>query len=262
MFIIKWKKRQGGAIMLLGDGESTARGKGGPSSGLLGIEGSRGGEGGGGDMTQHQRSVPFAIPAALASLTGGNGNNSNNKRLMGGGERSSITAAGQAQTGSGEKGFYRVSGKKLVSVLESGGDGYSDPDPANDRRYTINNNFSNDDNDHLHVGGVRDSVLSTNSYYRDSIAFPDGAGDLSAQQPQRLQLGSPMRPESGVMVMRSGPMRTPVQQQGYFLDAPAQEQQRPLTPPINVVDPLGRSLVARDGSSRGSESRARFVEDM
>ena len=80
-----------------------------------------------------------------------------------------------------------VSGKKLISVLQSGGDGYSDP---------------------------RGSVMSGSSYYRDSM-FPN------TLPPQRLQLGSPMRPESGVVIMRSGPGRTPIQEQNAFsFDSP------------------------------------------
>ncbi|KAM7201746.1 hypothetical protein V8F20_004707 [Naviculisporaceae sp. PSN 640] len=212
MFLMRWKKRHGGAIRLLGDGESTARGGvgHGPASGPGGFGG------GGGDMTE-RRSIPFAIPASLASLTG-------QKRLMDG-------SAESESAPKGNKGFYRVSGKKLISVLQSGGDGYSDP---------------------------HDSMISTSSYYRDSM-FPDSL------PPQRLQLGSPMRPESGVPIMRSGPGRTPVQEQTFSFDAP-----RPLTSPSTPPaephgpDPLGRSLISQDRSrvSGTGSGRTRFTEEI
>ncbi|KAK3327187.1 hypothetical protein B0T19DRAFT_400083 [Cercophora scortea] len=211
MFIIKWKKRQGGGILLLGDGDSSVRGR--------GMSSGPNGSGGGGGMSE--RLAPFAVPSALASLTG---------------QKRAIEGTSSNEPTGGEKGFYRVSGKKLISVLESGGDGYSDPPD------TDNN---------------RDSVMTSTSYYRDSQPFAVGG-----LMPQRFGLGSPMRPESGVMVMRSGPGRTPVQEQAAFLDVP-----RPLTPPRTTTtitggvktDPIGRSLVSLDGSS---VSRTKFTEDM
>ncbi|KAK3378213.1 hypothetical protein B0H63DRAFT_240348 [Podospora didyma] len=200
MFILKWKKRQGGAILLLGDADSDARGRGQTS----------GPEGGGGGMMS-RRSIPFAIPSALAKLSG-------SKRAIEGHSEESNTE---------EKGFYRVSGRKLMPVLQSGGDGYSDPhhDP-------------------------HDSMMSGTSYYRDSQAFFEGP-------PARLQLGSPMRPESGVPIMRSGPGRTPVQEQTAF---PFPNNPRPLTPP--TIDPLGRSLMPQAGSRGSGGSGSRFTEDM
>jgi len=160
-----------------------------------------------------EQTSAFAVPAALASLVG-------QKRIA------DAPSAPPAEPAA-EKGFYRVSGRKLISVLESGGDGYSDPvDP-------------------------RASMLSDSSYnYRNSV-FPGG---LSPGQ--LLQLGSPMRPTSGVMVMRSGPGRTPVQLQNPFDD----EHARPMTPP--TIDPVGRTLLVQDGSRASGASRARFTEDM
>ncbi|KAK3684773.1 hypothetical protein B0T22DRAFT_197644 [Podospora appendiculata] len=210
MFILKWKKRQGGGILLLGDGDSSVRGRGKSSR-----------PNGGGGLAE--RSVPFAVPSALASLTG---------------QKRAIEGTGGNEPTVGEKGFYRVSGKKLISVLQSGGDGYSDP-PDSDPPDSDN----------------RDSVMTSTSYYRDSQPFAVGG-----LMPQRFGLGSPMRPESGVMVMRSGPGRTPVQEQASFLDVP-----RPMTPPRTTTtitagaDPIGRSLVSLDGSS---VSRTKFTEDM
>ncbi|KAK0720447.1 hypothetical protein B0H67DRAFT_662716 [Lasiosphaeris hirsuta] len=182
MFLLKWKKGKGGGLLLLRDGDSMAGGRG-PSSGPKG--------------GMVERSVPFAVPSALASLTGG-------KRAI----------EDSTREPSEEKGFYRVSGKKLISVLHSGGDGYSDP---------------------------HDSMISGTSDYRNSEAF------ISSSSMQRLQLGSPMRPVSGVPIMRSGPSRTPIQAQGPFSDGP-----RPVTPP--TTNPLNRSLT--------SGAVPRFTEDM
>ncbi|EQB59485.1 hypothetical protein CGLO_00111 [Colletotrichum gloeosporioides Cg-14] len=130
----------------------------------------------------------------------------------------------------GERGFVRVAGRKLPSVLQAGGDGYTDP------REAAGGATANDD----------ESV-----YYRDSQAFfePGGAGQT------RLALGSPMRPVSGVITMQPGPARTPVTESAPFPAPPDST----LSPPR---DPIGRTLNSQDGSrgSRGSVSR--FQEDM
>lgn len=197
MLVLKWKKRHGGHI-LLGDGPS-------PNSRALPAAGpSSGGDGGAAEGVA-ERSLPFAVPSTLAALSG---YKRSSKR---------ISSASDA----GEKGFHRVSGRKLPSVLQYGGDGYNDP---------------------------RESAMSDTSSYRDSMAFFNQPGT------QRFALGSPMRPESGIQVMREGPQRTPVTEQGPFYDQ--------LTPPLPASpgnDPLGRSLVRQDGS-RGSGSR--FTENM
>lgn len=194
MWLLKWKRGRGGGLMLLGDSDS-ARGGRGPASG---------GNGGGG---MGERSIPFAVPAALASLTG---------------HKRAIEDSARAPATTGERGFYRVSGKKLISVLESGGDGYSDP---------------------------HDSIISGTSDYRRSEAFIGGSSM------QQLQLGSPMRPESGVPIIRSGPNRTPVQAQGAWT-GPYSDDPRPLTPPTTSTDKLGRSLTRDEHQG----SSARFSE--
>lgn len=199
MIFLKWRKRAfGKGIRLLGDGESTSQGKG-PTRG-------RGG-GLGEAATMAHRSALFAVPAALAKLTG--------KRAIDGPATAAPTQ---------EKGFYRVSGKKLRSVLESGGDGFSDPDP-------------------------HDSISGT-SYYRDSQAFLD-----SSNLPP-LKLGSPMRPTSGVPIFHTSPQRTPVQENGPFpLGSPSAF---PNMLQVPEADPVGRSLTAQDGSR---VSQSRFTEN-
>lgn len=150
--LIKWKKRQNALKLAAGSGGE--RGIGGSTAG------GNSGPGGAGGMSEQSRPAPFAVPAALASLT---------KR--------------GSQEG-GAKGFQKISGRKLPSVLTNGGDGYTDP---------------------------RDTIMSdaTQGSYRDSNAFLGNP---------RFAVGSPMRPESGVPVYHPGPSKTPVTEQGPFSD--------------------------------------------
>jgi hypothetical protein len=157
--------------------------------------------------SMRERSGPFAVTAALTSL---------NRNAL---------AQPAEPAATGERGFVRVSGKKLPSVLHAGGDGYTDP---------------------------RESVASgASDYYRGSQEF-----DPSAAGGGRLALGAPMRPVSGVPIIRTGPGRTavPVADDNPFADPP---------PSLNpaTLDPVGRSLISQDGSriSRGSGSRFREV---
>jgi hypothetical protein len=148
-----------------------------------------------------ERAGPFALASsALSKLSG---------------SKQAIDAP--HQPAAQEKGFYRVSGRKLKSVLESGGDGYSDP-PYN-------------------MGNNRDSQ----GYLDDPNAPP-------------LQLGSPMRPVSGVPIFRDGPQRNPVCEQG-----PSPAARPPSTYPamLPVRDAVGRSHASRDGSR---VSASRFTE--
>ncbi|KAF4332371.1 hypothetical protein FBEOM_13818 [Fusarium beomiforme] len=130
-----------------------------------------------------------------------------------------------------ERGFYRVSGKKLPSVLQVGGDGYSDPrtgPPSSNR------------------AANRESVMSGNSdYWRGSMAF-----DPSDRDSPHLTLGSPMRPISGVPVIRSGPARTPVTESNPFSDP---SRPRPDSDALGG-SAGGGSVASRDGSF-GSPSR-------
>jgi hypothetical protein len=200
LIAVKWKRQHGKGVQLLTEGDGPDR--------RLSLFSRRGGPGGGRGS--------FAIPAALASLTGGYKHNSQ------------ATIEGAPETS--EKGFYRVSGRKLTSVLQSGGDGYAEP------------------------SAVRDSTLSGTSFYR-----PDSIAMFSDPSLSPLQLGSPMRPESGIMIMRSGPARTPVQEQGPMFDDTG-----PLTPPALASDrdPLGRSLLSQSGSAASAGSPSRFTEEI
>ncbi|KAI0011175.1 hypothetical protein F4779DRAFT_615844 [Xylariaceae sp. FL0662B] len=202
--IIKWKKRQN--TLKLMRGSTSERG---PSGTLVANSGPSGGGGsGGGGMSERRQSVPFAIPSALANLTG-------YKRSSGRTESSD----------GGERGFSKISGRKLPPVIQFGGDGYSDP---------------------------RATIMSDQSIeYRDSQMF------LGTPVSSRLAVGSPMRPESGVPVFNAGPARTPVTEQGPFPSSPPADASS-LEPPR---DPLGRSHPSHDGSSRSHGSVSRFTED-
>ncbi|KAL7948953.1 hypothetical protein V8C42DRAFT_233089 [Trichoderma barbatum] len=153
-----------------------------------------GGNGGGSGGAMTERYSAAALTAAVAGLA----------------PKGSSASANSAEAG--ERGFYRVSGRKLPSVLQVGGDGYSDP---------------------------RSSFMSsTSDYYRGSQAF-DPFGGAGA----RLQLGVPMRPDSGVPIVRSGPARAVVAEPNPFADPPR-------TPPADAsVPPMMRQ---RESPGRGS----------
>ncbi|KAM0332999.1 hypothetical protein ACHAQA_001656 [Verticillium albo-atrum] len=202
LFALKMRKRQQGRVMLGDNHGSNTRGM------LTGPGGPSGDNGGGSAMVQ--RSLGFGS-AALAGI---------------GAKRASRRTSELPETG--ERGFYRVSGRKLPPVLQSGGDGYTDP---------------------------RESVVSNDEsvYYRESTTFFDDPS--SGSTAPRLALGSPMRPVSGVPIMRSGPARTPVQESNPFADPGPPPQLE--VPPMR--DAVGRSLTSQDGSR---VSASRFTEEI
>jgi hypothetical protein len=160
-----------------------------------------------------QRSFAYAVPAALASLTG-------YKRSS----QKTDTDRTISSTAGSERGFYRVSGRKLPSVLQTGGDGYG--------------------------GGINDinaNTLSGSSFYRDSQGFYGGPGS-----PSFPPVGTSTQRDSGVPVMRPSPARTPVTEHGPFSSVPP-----PPTPPIRRPDVLGRSHPSQDGSHT-----SRFTEEV
>jgi len=151
-----------------------------------------------------QRSLPFAIPAAFAALAGS--------------KRSSHAPSQTASSTAGsERGFYRVSGRKIASVLETGGDGYGDP-PQHE---------------------LHERSMSGASFYRDSRGFYGGTGE-----PSSPLAGPSTGRDSGIPIMRPSPARTPVTAQGPF--------EQPATPPASTPprrpDAVGRSHPSYDGS--------------
>lgn len=201
LLALKYKKRRDDITEIIGERGASPRGL----PGAPGTPRSPPDGGAGGEMVE--RANPFAVPAALATLTG---------KVR---RPASASTSPTTPTGGSDRGFVRISGRKLPSVLQHGGDGFTDP---------------------------RESVASGHTdYFRGSQEFvPVGA----ASRPARLALGSPMRPVSGVPVIRSGPARMAVPEENPFADPPSP----PIPPPPR--DPLGRSRGSQDGS-RGSSSR-------
>ncbi|KAE9374708.1 hypothetical protein N431DRAFT_543950 [Stipitochalara longipes BDJ] len=203
MGLIRWWKKKHQSMLLLGDGDGDA-GTGaemtrdGPPSQPLG------------GMSE-RRSLAFGVPAVLASMTG-------YKRAS----QKTETDRTISSTAGSERGFYRVSGRKLPSVLQSGGDGYG--------------------------GGIDTNTLSGSSFYRDSQGFYGGAG--SPTSPSLPPGARSFQRDSGVPVMRPSPARTPVTEQSPFSAFPA-----PLDPPARRPDVLARSPPSQDGSQR-----SRFTE--
>ncbi|KAG4440262.1 hypothetical protein IFR05_004281 [Cadophora sp. M221] len=202
MFLIRWKRRNS-SMLALGSGEG--EGAAGTSRGVPPSQPP------GGGMAERSSFGGFVVPAALASLTG---YKRSSQRTA---DRNTISS-----TAGSERGFYRVSGRKLPSVLQSGGDGYG--------------------------GGIMESnTLSGSSFYRDSQGFYGGSGG-----PSSPPLGLSMPRDSGVPIMREGPARTPVTEQGPFANPPVS-----LTPPPRRPDVVGRSHPSFDGSQR-----SRFTEEV
>ncbi|KAL6910819.1 hypothetical protein GGI43DRAFT_24928 [Trichoderma evansii] len=166
---LRWKRRQNNAALAAGQPTSESRGLPPASGAPSGAP--NGGDGGGSGSAMAERYSAAALTAAFTGLA----------------PKGSSASANSSETG--ERGFYRVSGRKLPSVLQVGGDGYSDP---------------------------RSSFMSgTSDYYRGSQAFDPFGGPGT-----RLQLGAPMRPDSGVPVVRSGPARAVVAEENPFADPP------------------------------------------
>ncbi len=166
-----------------------------------------------GGMSQ-RGSFAFGVPGALASLTGYKRSSQRTDRTI-------------SSTAGSERGFYRVSGRKLPSVLQSGGDGYGG-------------------------GIVEPNTLSGSSFYRDSQGFYGGVGG-SSLPPAGISIQRDQRDSSGgTPIFRPSPARTPVTEHGPFAAVPG-----PLSPPPQRPDVLGRSHPSMDGSQR-----SRFTEEV
>jgi len=162
-----------------------------------------------------RRSFANVVPAALANLTG-------MKRF------SERTDAGTiSSTAGSERGFYKVSGRKIESVLTSGGDGYGGPDSE---RGPPVNPFDDRAN----------NTLSASSWYSDADGGIHG-GPGTTSPLTRLAMPPSHTRDSGVPVSRPSPARTPVIEHGPFTEFPLD---RPPTRP----DGIGRSRPSQDGS--------------
>ncbi|QSZ35060.1 hypothetical protein DSL72_007924 [Monilinia vaccinii-corymbosi] len=221
MFVLRWKKKNGGMVSLASVAPSTIAGGGGV-----------GGNDGSGAAAQPQgfsnqaprsmterRSLAKAVPAALANL-------SKYKRT------SQNTVTNTVSSGGSERGFYRVSGKKLPSVLQHGGDGFGGP---NQNTMSGSTFYSSEA-----PAFPNSNTLSGASFYRDSQGFYGGQPSPPLDPPNT---------DSGVPVMRPSPARTPVTEHGPFAEPPGPILPRP--------DILGRSHPSQDGSHA-----SRFTEEV
>lgn len=192
MIFLRYKKRKGGRTILDADSAAAAsRSLGDGPSGPSGGSNSSGG------AMVERSAASGPVAAAFANLTG---------------KRPPPTSHSAE---SGERGFYRVSGRKLPSVLYTGGDGYSDP---------------------------RGSATSGSSdYYRGSQAFEP------ASTSGQLALGAPMRPVSGVPIIRSGPGRVAI------TENPFADPEPPSTPNNLSTRTLGSRESPRASGSRFQE---------
>ncbi|KAI1126052.1 hypothetical protein F5Y10DRAFT_220483 [Nemania abortiva] len=204
----RWKKRQSSMKLLQesgndrGHGAITARGSGGPGDGAAA-------------MSQRRRSIPFAIPAALANLSG-----------------HSRFSRGAVSSDGGERGFAKISGRKLPPVLQFGGDGYSDP---------------------------RATMMSDQSIdYRASQNF-FGEAPLS-----RLAVGSPMLQETGVPVFHASPARTATATPGPFSNPFSDDNviESPTLPPTLPPDSVGSLRLSHDRPTGSRGSFSRFTENL
>lgn len=142
-------------------------------------------------------SIPFGIPETVAAF---------NAKIN---NRFSQRTQGTVSSGATEQGFVRVSGRKLPSVFQSGGDGYTDP-------FSDNN------------------TLNESSFYRDSTGFFGGPGSPSSPT------FTTFNRDSGVPVMRPSPARTPVTEHAPNFAV--------IPPPPRRPDLVGRSHPSQDGS--------------
>jgi hypothetical protein len=195
LVLVKWWKRRHNGIAL-GDGEAEGAGSG------LGGTSSRG-------MTQRRSLVPAAL-AGLASY----------KRST---QKPDPTISPDA---GGERGFYRVSGRKIQSVLESGGDGYGD--------------------DVARAGNTGGPSLykETGGLFGGPVSPTSPTYSTSPTSPSSPPVGISIQREDEKPVMRPGPARTPVTQQGPFSSLVPP----PLDLPPRRPDALGRSRPSQDSS--------------
>ncbi|KAG8534147.1 uncharacterized protein KY384_000991 [Bacidia gigantensis] len=234
----------------------------------------------GGGMTQRsstRSNVPIAAAAILNRL-----------------RPASSQTATTTSTGPSEKGFQKISGRKLPSVLHSGGDGYgeasagqagSSAPPA--RSIAPGQSPFAGLAPALRPPSPQRS-LSGSSFYRDSRGFYGGVVPAESASEDRTDPSSsptsssptfPVPPSSGVpfagaghppgtsspgvLNIRPGPARQPVIQQGGIVpmrtpSRPQPSGQRPAPSPIaeHPRDAIGRSHPDQDGSrqSRFRES--------
>lgn len=230
--------------------------------------------GGGGAMTQRSSIRSTAPIAAAASLIG---------RLRPASSQTATTTS----TAPSEKGFQKISGRKLPSVLHSGGDGYGDAPavPSGPSSKPVAKPLAPGQSP---FAGLAPALrppspqrsLSGSSFYRDSHGFYGGVVPVESASEERTDPSStptssspvfpappssgqpfagagnpPGRSSPGIPNIRPGPARQPVIQQGGVVpmrtpSRPGGSQPRSAPSPIAETprDALGRSHPSQDGS--------------
>lgn len=183
-------------------------------------------------LTTTRRSFIQAVPAALASLTG-------YKRASQKTEHTISSTAGS------ERGFYRVSGRKLPSVLQSGGDGFDYNSAIHNEKHDPNANSSQE----------RDADRDVNRDTQSSF-YHDRDSDMFYGAP-----GSPMfrDRDSGVPVIRPSPARTPVTEHGPFFPMPPRTPTG-TSPGVGMVGRRPDTL--RTQPSQDGSHTSRFTEEV
>ena len=233
-----------------------------------------------GDMTQRSSTAPIAAAGFFRSL-----------------RPASSQTATTADTGPSERGFQKISGRKLPSVLASGGDGWGDPPAAGPiagptgtaaglgMAAGVAKGRSPFDDP---PSGQRPSPshsLSGSSFYRDSQGFYGGVvpeeqteasgspgssssptyfaplGAAAGRSNVPLGHGSPTRRDDAAQ-MRPGPARTPVINQPGFGSIRGGAPPRPArgTPPPAGLQPV-RDGLGRSHPSQDGSRGSRFRED-
>lgn len=233
-----------------------------------------------GSMTQRSSTAPIAAAAFFRSL-----------------RPASSQTATTSDTAPSERGFKKISGRKLPSVLASGGDGWGDPpatgpaagptgaaaglgmaagvakgrspfdDPPPGQRPSTPHSLSGSSfyrDSHGFYGGVVPEEQTESSSSPGSSSSPTYFAPLGAAAGRSnipLGHGSPSRRDEAAQ-MRPGPARTPVINQPGFGSIRGGATPRPVraTPPPAGLHPF-RDGVGRSHPSQDGSRGSRFRED-
>ena len=175
----------------------------------------------------------------------------------------SVQTNATTETIPSERGFQNLGGRKIESVLSSGGDGYGDPGPSNRGNLSSSSFYRDSQGTYGGPGSLPSSMYVGPGSPPLSPHLSGGVADGSSVPSEPLgpsELPS-HSPDTEVAVMRPGPARTPITSQGPFTLAPPKTAPHPpSTPsprPPAIGDAVGRSHPSFDGS-RGS----RFAENI
>ena len=169
------------------------------------------------------------------------------------------------ETGTSERGFQKIGGRKIESVLVSGGDGYDYGGRGPGAGNLSGQSFYRDSSGTYGGGASQNSSMVVGpASPRKSVATSDFTDMSGIAGPSNLSRAS----DKEVVTMMPGPARQAVPSPAYALrshfsgsEAAQPSSERGYSPgPTHVIrppDPLGRSRPSHDGS-RGSK----FAEDV